>query len=183
MKLKGRILRHEAGHLHAHYQAIKREEFNAIEPCVRQQVFEIVKAWAEPRFPAIDLETLRRYDLVDDVIVINATAWNPETKRWDLRYGLQFPENQSIPMPMKSRFGGGTYRSVYVGGLRLEADQDQIDELKPFCEQIEVRRRVYASELAEFNAFVKKLPLRRDVAEQYPDVAKQMLSWQLIDAA
>jgi hypothetical protein len=161
MKFKGRIRRSDAERLRQHYSHLMRERFNEVAPSISEKVFDIVNEWAAAQFPAADLEVLRRYKLVDDVVVVNVTAFNETTKLWDRRYGFKFPEGKIVAMPGNDGFRG-TYKSLY---------SSEIPALIPFCDDIEAQRVRYNAEERALRDFVDGLPLRRDVAERYPDLA------------
>jgi hypothetical protein len=160
-QFKGRLRRSEAVRLKEHRRYLMRQNFTEAAPAIFEQVFSIVNAWAASQFPQADLEVLRRYKLVDDVTVVNVTAFNEATKLWDLRYGFTLPEGKTIPMPSDGY--RSTYKSLY---------SRDIPALIPFCEEIERQRAHNAAEEKIFTDFVDNLPLRREFAERYPDIVK-----------
>lgn len=163
-KFKGRLRRSDAAKLRNHRAHLARQNFEDAAPAIFEQVFSIVETWATSQFPQADLDVLRRYKLVDDVTVVNVTAFNEATKRWDRRYGFKFPEGRTVAMPADGY--RSTYKAVY---------SRDIPALIPFCEEIERQRAQNEVTEKTFTDFVDSLPLRREFAERYPDIAESIL--------
>lgn len=169
VKLKGRLRRSDVAKLQNHRTHLARQNFTEAAPAIFEQVFSIVNEWAAAQFPQADLDVLRRYKLVDDVTVANVTAFNEATKLWDKRYGFKFPEGLTVAMPADG------YRSTYKAFYSRD-----IPALIPFCEEIERQRIQSAAEDKAFTEYVDSLPLRREFAERYPDIAESIMPFWLL---